>query len=76
MQLWEWILVFILIGPLILTVVVLGLNLAGVGLKDLARYLDRLRAEEAPSLPEDTISDVDIDRYIEELKKQKDRDEG
>ena len=74
MQLWEWILVFILIGPLILTVVVLGLSIAGVGLKDLARYLDRLRAEEAPSLPEDTISDVDIDRYIEELKKQ--RDEG
>ena len=74
MQLWEWILVFILIGPLILTVVVLGLSLAGVGLKDLARYLDRLRAEEGPSLPEDTISDVDIDRYIEELKKQ--RDEG
>ena len=74
MQLWEWILVFILIGPLILTVVVLGLSLAGVGLKDLARYLDQLRAEEGPSLPEDTISDVDIDRYIEELKKQ--RDEG
>jgi len=76
MQLWEWVLVFILIGPLILTVVVLGLSLAGVGLKDLARYLDRLRAEEGPSLPEDTIPDVDIDRYIEELKKQKDRDEG
>lgn len=76
MQLWEWFLVFILIGPLILTVVVLGLSLAGVGLKDLARYLGRLRAEEGPPLPEDTIPDVDIDRYIEELKKQKDRDEG
>ena len=76
MQLWEWILVFILIGPLIITVVVLGLSLAGVGLKDLTRYLDRLRAEEGPPLPEDTIPDVDIDRYIEELKKQKDRDEG
>jgi hypothetical protein len=76
MQLWEWILVFILIGPLIITVVVLGLSLAGVGLKDLTRYLDGLRAEEGPPLPEDTIPDVDIDRYIEELKKQKDRDEG
>ena len=76
MQLWEWVLVFILIGPLILTVVVLGLSLAGVGLKDLSSYLDRLRAEESPVLPEDTIPDVDIDRYIEELKKQKDRDEG
>lgn len=76
MQLWEWILVFILIGPLIVTVVVLGLSLAGVGLKDLTRYLDGLRAEEGPPLPEDTIPDVDIDRYIEELKKQKDRDEG
>ena len=74
MQLWEWVLVFILIGPLVLTTIVLGLSLAGVGLKDLARYLDQLRAEEGPSLPEDTISDVDIDRYIEELKKQ--RDEG
>ena len=76
MQLWEWILVFILIGPLIVTVVVLGLSLAGVGLKDLTRYLDGLRAEEGPPLPEDTIPDVDIDRYIEELKKQQDRDEG
>jgi len=76
MQLWEWVFVFILIGPLILTAIVLGLSLAGVGLKDLARYLDRLRAEEGPALPEDTIPDVDIDRYIEELKKQKDRDDG
>jgi hypothetical protein len=76
MQLWEWVFVFILIGPLILTVVVLSLSLAGVGLKDLARYLDWLRAEEGPSLPEDTIPDVDIDRYIEELKRQKDRDDG
>ncbi len=76
MQLWEWVFVFILIGPLILTVVVLGLSLAGVGLKDLASYLDRLRAEEGPSLPEDTIPDVDIDRYIEELKKQKDQADG
>ena len=74
MQLWEWILTFILIGPLILTVVVLGLNLAGVGLKDLSRYLDRLQAEKQLPLPEDTIPDVDIDEYIEELKKQ--RDEG
>ncbi|MBA7691788.1 hypothetical protein ES703_100342 [subsurface metagenome] len=76
MQLWEWVFVFILIGPLILTVVVLGLSLAGVGLKDLASYLDRLRAEEGPALPEDTIPDVDIDRYIEELKKQKDQADG
>ena len=76
MQLWEWILTFILIGPLILTTIVLSLSLAGVGLKDLARYLDRLRTEEGPPLPEDTIPDVDIDRYIEELKKQKDRDDG
>ena len=76
MQLWEWILVFILIGPLIVTVIVLGLSLAGVGLKDLTRYLDGLRAEEGPSLPEDTIPDVDIDRYIEELKKQKDQTDG
>ncbi|NQT08549.1 hypothetical protein HQ586_05680 [Candidatus Bathyarchaeota archaeon] len=76
MQLWEWILVFILIGPLILTTIVLGLSLAGVGLKDLAGYLDRSRAEEGPALPEDTIPDVDIDRYIEELKKQKDQADG
>ena len=76
MQLWEWFFVFILIGPLIITVIVLGLSLAGVGIKDLTRYLDRLRAEEGPALPEDTIPDVDIDRYIEELKKQKDQDEG
>ncbi len=76
MQLWEWVFVFILIGPLILTVVVLGLSLAGVGLKDLTSYLDRLRAEEGPALPEDTIPDVDIDRYIEELKKQKDQADG
>ncbi len=76
MQLWEWILTFILIGPLILTTIVLSLSLADVGLKDLARYLNRLRTEEGPPLPEDTIPDVDIDRYIEELKKQKDRDEG
>lgn len=73
MQLLEWVLVFILIGPLILTVIVLGLSLAGVGIKDLSRYLSQLRAEEE-SLPEDTIPDVDVDRYIEELKRQ--RDEG
>lgn len=73
MQLLEWVLVFILIGPLILTVIVLGLSLAGVGIKDRSRYLSQLRAEEEP-LPEDTIPDVDVDRYIEELKRQ--RDEG
>jgi len=76
MQPWEWILIFILIGPLILTVIALGLSIAGVGLKDLNRYLDRLRVEEGPPLPEDTIPDVDVGRYIEELKKRKDRDEG
>ena len=76
MQLWEWIFVFILIGPLILTVVVLGLSLAGVGLKDLSRNLNRLRVEREPTLPEDTIPDVDIDRYIEELKKQRDQADG
>ena len=76
MQLWEWILTFILIGPLIVTVIALGLSLGGAGLKDLTRYLDRLRAEEEVPLPGDTIPDVDIDRYIEELKKRKDRDEG
>lgn len=76
MQLWEWILTFILIGPLILTTIVLSLSLADVGLKDLARYLNRLRTEEGPPLPEDTIPDVDIDRYIEELKKQKDQADG
>ncbi len=48
MQLWEWILTFILIGPLILTTIVLSLSLADVGLKDLARYLNRLRTEEGP----------------------------
>jgi len=74
MQLWEWILTFILIGPLILTAIVLGLSLGGAGIKDLTRYLDSLRAEEEHPLPEDTIPDVDIDEYIEELKKQ--RDEG
>jgi hypothetical protein len=74
MQLWEWILTFILIGPLILTVIVLSFSLAGVGIKDLTSYLDSLRAEEEPPLPEDTIPDVDIDEYIEELKRQ--RDEG
>ena len=75
MQLWEWVLTFILIGPLIVTVIVLGLSLAGVGIKDLTRFLDRLRAEEEPSLPEDIIPDVDIDKYIEELKKQRDQAE-
>jgi hypothetical protein len=76
MQPWEWILTFILIGPLILTVIALGLSIAGVGIKDLNRYLDRLRAEGEPLLPEDTIPDVDVERYIEELKKQKDHAEG
>ena len=71
MQPWEWILTFILIGPLIITIIVLGLSLIGVGIKDLTRYLDRLRAEEEPLLPDDTIPDVDVDKYIEELKRQR-----
>lgn len=69
MQHWEWILTFILIGPLIITIIVLGFSLIGVGIKDLTRYLDQLWAEEEPLLPDDTIPNVD--KYIEELKRQR-----
>ena len=72
MQLHEIVIIFILIGPLAVTSVVIIANLIGAGIKDLGAFLDRTQKEEETKLPREPYPESDVVRYIHELKKEKD----
>ncbi len=72
MQLHEIVIIFILIGPLAVTSVVIIATLIGAGIKDLGAFLDRTQKEEETKLPTEPYPESDVVRYIHELKKEKD----
>lgn len=71
MQLDEMVIIFILIGPLAITIVVISANLIGAGIKDLVTFLDKTQKEEETKLPTEPYPESDVVRYIRELKKEK-----
>ena len=71
MQLHEMVIIFILIGPLAITILVISANLIGAGIKDLGAFLDKTKKEEETKLPTEPYPESDVVRYIQELKKEK-----
>lgn len=71
MQLHEMVIIFILIGPLAITILVISANLIGAGIKDLGAFLDKTKKEEETKLPTEPYPESDVVRYINELKKEK-----
>jgi hypothetical protein len=65
------VIIFILIGPLAITILVISANLIGAGIKDLGAFLDKTQKEEETKLPTEPYPESDVVRYINELKKEK-----
>lgn len=65
------VIIFILIGPLAITILVISANLIGAGIKDLGAFLDKTKKEEETKLPTEPYPESDVVRYIQELKKEK-----
>lgn len=71
MRLHEVMITFILIAPLAVTLVVLVINLLGAGIKDLIKFLE-IEEKEKKILPDGPSPEGEIDKYIQELKKERD----
>ena len=71
MQFQEMVITFILIAPLVVTIVVLSVNLVGAGIKDLVAFLEKVQKKEETELPTEPYPEPDVVRYIHELKKEK-----
>ncbi len=70
MKLFEVVVTFILIAPLMITLVVLAISFFSAGVKDLINFLgERKKGPERP-IPE-VVPESKIDKYIEELKNQR-----
>ena len=70
MRLFEVVVMFILIGPLMVTLVVLAISLLSAGVTDLIKFLGVRKKEPKRPIP-DVAPEAEIDRYIEELKKER-----
>lgn len=70
MRLFEVVVTFILIGPLMVTLVVLAISLLSAGVTDLIKFLGVRKKEPERPIPE-VAPEAEIDRYIEELKKER-----
>ena len=71
MQFNEMIITFILIAPLVVTIVVLSVNLMGAGINDFVVFLDKAKKDEKTELPTEPYPESDVISYINELKKEK-----
>jgi hypothetical protein len=71
MRLHEVVITFILIAPLAVTLVVLAINLLGAGIKDLIKFLE-IEEKEKKILQDGPSPEGEIDKYIQELKKERD----
>ena len=70
MRLFEVIVTFILIALLMVTLVVLAISLFSAGVKDLINFIEERKKEPKRPTPE-VVPEAEIDRYIEELKKDR-----
>jgi hypothetical protein len=71
-ELYEIVTVFILVGPLVTTIIVLSLNLLGAGIKDLTTYLNT-RQQEEDELPTEPLPESDVTSYIQELRREREQ---
>lgn len=71
MRLYEVVITFILIAPLAVTIVVLAMNLLGAGIKDLIKFQEK-REKEKKIMQDGSSPEGEIDKYIQELKKERD----
>jgi hypothetical protein len=69
LRLFEVIVTFILIAPLIFTLIVLAISLVGAGVRDLMSFVEERKESEGP--PPEVAGEAEIDDYIEELKKDR-----
>jgi hypothetical protein len=70
LELFEVTVTFILIAPLMVTLIVLSISLVGAGVRDLISFMgERKKEPEVPS-PE-AATEAEIDGYIDELKKDR-----
>ena len=51
MQFHEMVITFILIAPMVVTIVVMSVNLVGAGIKDLVAFLEKVQKKEETELP-------------------------
>jgi hypothetical protein len=72
-ELYEIVTVFILVGPLVTTIIVLSLNLLGAGIKDLATYLNARQEEGESELPTEPMPESDVESYIQELRREREQ---
>ncbi|UCD44597.1 MAG: hypothetical protein JSV27_10850 [Candidatus Bathyarchaeota archaeon] len=72
MELYEIVTVFILVGPLVITIIVLSLNLLGTGIKDLTTYFNTRQQEEG-ELQTEPLPESDVTGYIQELKREREQ---
>jgi hypothetical protein len=70
MKLFEVVVTFILIAPLMVTLVVLTISFFSAGVRDLINFLGERKKEPERSIPE-VAPEAEVDRYIEELKKER-----
>jgi len=70
MRLFEVVVTFILIAPLMVTLVVLAISLFSAGVRDLINFLGERKKEPERPIPE-VAAEAEVDRYIEELKKER-----
>ena len=70
MKLFEVVVTFILIAPLMVTLVVLAISLFSAGVRDLINFIGERKKEPERPTPE-VAPEAEIDRYIEELQKER-----
>lgn len=71
MRLYEVVITFLLIAPLAVTLVVLAMNILGAGIKDLIKFQEK-REKEKKIMQDGSSPEGEIDKYIQELKKERD----
>ena len=72
-ELYEIVTVIILIGPLVTTIILLGMNLLGAGIKELVTYLNTRQEEGESELPIEPMPESDVESYIQELRREREQ---
>jgi hypothetical protein len=70
LQLYEMVITFILIAPLVIAIIVLSANLLGAGIKDIVTFLNNIQNKEK-ELATEPYPESDVISYIKDLKEEK-----
>lgn len=71
MNFYEMVFTFLLIAPLGVTLMVLTINLVAAGLKDLYKTFEERGKKPGTPMPSGPSAQAEVDRYIQELRKEK-----